>query len=217
MTPAEVYAAIREQCAESSDEFWTEDEIYRLMSEGERRISRFSEMCENTSAFTSVTNTKEYTVSSVLSATIGTIVRVTYDSYPLTLVNINDIDDVEGTAYGGVTIIGQPEYYYRYGGKIGFSPTPDDAKAVSVSFNEIPAAVTTASTAFTIPEEYADYIPDYALYRMFLKDQELRSVAVEYLRSWNSGLVDIKKELDQKKYDRRDNVVVVESPDYEDI
>jgi hypothetical protein len=200
MTPSELYTIIRNQCAEDSTEFWGEDEIYSLISTGEKILAQRLGMVEKNSSFTSTTNTKTYSIASNLCSTVGTITRLTYDSYRLSGMDINGLDDIEGKAYGGVTLYGNPTHYYRYGDELGFSPTPDAAKTISVYFNAVPATITTASTAFSIPSEYAEYIADYALYRMFMKDQELRSEAAAYKEQWDENIENINNERLQKKH-----------------
>lgn len=189
-TPAEVYAVIRNQCAESGTDFWGESEIYSLMSMGEHILAHRLGVNEASTSFSSVTNTKTYSIASSLSNTsLGVLTRVTYDSYRLQAVDINEFDNIEGMAYGGVTVTGKPEYYYRYGDTLGFSPTPDESKVIALYHQATPAKITTASTAFTVPDEYTDYIADYALYRMFLKDQELQNEAIIHKKQWDENLV----------------------------
>lgn len=212
MTPSEVYTIIRNQCGESATDFWSESEIYSLMAVAERIIARRCGILETNSAFTSVTGTKTYGIASYISSVVSKINRVEYDSYRLEGIGLNDIDDIEGMAYGGVTVSGSPEYYYRYGNTIGFSPTPDDAKEVKVYFNAVPDVITTASTAFSIPDDYSDMIPDYCLYRMFLKDQELRNEALMYQKQWFDNLSDIINENSSRRKGDSVTTVVVNNP-----
>lgn len=200
MTPAELYTIVRNQCAESSSEFWSESEIYSLMSNGERIIAQKLGLKEVNSSFTSVTSTKTYAIGTVLSLTVGPITRVTYDSYHLKRIDINQLDDVEGNAYGGITLVGQPRYYYRYGGNIGFSPTPDSDKSIEVFFKQVPPVVTTASTYFTIQDDYTGYIEDWVLYRMFLKDQQTRDMAIVHKNQWDENLKTVEEDFSRKKY-----------------
>lgn len=188
MNPSEVYTHVRNQCAESSEEFWTEDEIYSLISMGEHIIAQKLGVIEMASYFTTASGTKLYSLASNISNTVCEIRRVEYDSYHLEGININDLDEVEGTAYGGVTVQGSPTSYYRYGNSIGFSPTPDTAKKVDIYFTTVPRPVTGTSSVFTIPDEYTGSIINYALYRMFLKDSELSKEASAYKAEWNEDL-----------------------------
>lgn len=213
MTPSAVYTAIRNQCAETSTEFWGEAEIYTLMSIAEKQIAQRIGNIEISTSITSTTGTKTYSISSFVS---GVITRLTYDSYRVQGISINEIDDVEGKAYGGVTLTGQPEYYYRYADVIGFSPTPDDAKEIKIFYRDTPAAVTTSSTAFSIPNEYTDYIQDYCLYRMFLKDSELRDESIIYKKQWDENIGIINNHYTNRKNKDRLIQVIVNDPMVED-
>ena len=209
MTPVEVYSLVRNQCAETSVEFWTENEIYSLMSIAEKQIAQRIGNIEAKTSLTTTTSTKTYSIASSVS---GIITRLTYDTYRLEGININEIDTVEGKAYGGVTIIGQPEYYYRYGDTLGFSPTPDSSHTVDIYYRATPVTVTTSSTAFTVPSEYTQYIPDYCLYRMMLKDQELRNEAVAYKGQWDENLRIINNHHRSKKTQDTISRVVIHDP-----
>jgi hypothetical protein len=200
MTPSELYTIVRNQCGESSTNFWSESEIYSLMGMGERIIAQVIGNIEVNTSITTVTSTKEYDVSSYVS---GVLTRVEWDSYRLQGIDINEVDNVEGMAYGGVTQEGYPVYYYYYGNTIGLSPTPDDAKTLEFYYRTDPATVTTASVAFSIPDEYTQDISDYVLYRMFLKDQELQNEAILYKNQWNENVNRIRLHWnDRKKLDQ---------------
>jgi hypothetical protein len=208
MTPAEIYTIIRNQCAETATDFWSEAEVYSLMSTAEKQIAQRIGNIEASTALTTTTGTKTYTVSGVS----GVFTRVTYDSYRLKGITVNQMDDVEGQAYGGVTLSGPPVYYYRYGSDIGLSPTPDASHTVSIYYNKTPGTVTTASSHFTVPEEYCEYIPDYCLYRMMLKDQMLQQEALIYKNQWDENIKIINNHYNQKKYRDALPSVVINDP-----
>lgn len=213
MTPTEVYTVVRNQCAESATDFWGEAEVYTLMSMGEKLIAQRIGLLEKTTSFSSVTGTKVYNIASALSTTsLGVLTRVTYDSYRLQGVDVNEFDAIEGNAYSGVSVVGQPEYYYRYGDTLGFSPTPDASKTITLYHKANPVAVTTASSGFSIPEEYSEYIIDYTLYRMFMKDQELQNEAIVYKKQWDENIITITNNFSNVKNRDRVNTVRVYTP-----
>lgn len=201
MVPADVYTLIRRQCDETDTTFWGESETYGLMSVGEGIIAQKIGLIETTYTVTTVTGTRGYT------APAGTIIRNTYDEEKLKQIDINDVDELEGSTPGGVTTQGTPIRYYLWGNSMYLSPIPNDAKTVRAYYYGYPAAVTTASTTWSIPNEYGQYVADYALWRMMLKDQELSMEAAAYERSWNSALVEIESDWNRRKY--RDRYAVV--------
>lgn len=205
MVPADVYTLIRRQCDETDTTFWGESEVYGLMSVGEGIIAQKIGLIESTYTVTTVTGTRGYT------APAGTIIRATYDEVKLKQIDINEIDDAEGETYGGVTTQGTPEYYYLWGTSMYLSPIPNDAKAVKSYYYGYPAAVTTASTTWSIPNDYGQYVADYALWRMMLKDQEMSREAAAYEKSWNSHIVEIESDWKRRKY--RDRYAVVNEYD----
>jgi hypothetical protein len=103
-----------------------------------------------------------------------TIHRCEWNSVKLKKINtISDLDVVEGTAYGGLTVEGNPVYYYEHGDKIGYSPIPDAAQTVKLWLSKIPTEITSSSTAFSIKSQYGHYLIDYMLHRAYLKDDNV--------------------------------------------
>lgn len=193
MTPSEVYTLIRNQCDETETTFWGEAEVYQYMSMGETVIAKKIGLLEK-----SHTTTTSIGVRAGYSAPAGVITRVTWDEVALTCVNQNDLGKIEGEAYGGVTTTGNPRYYFVYGNEINLSPIPASAKTLKTFYRGYPVSVTTASTAWSIPDDYGHHIADFALWRMFLKDQEMKEIAVAYKNEWNEGLDDIRRDWQQR-------------------
>lgn len=147
-------------------------------------------------------NVREY----ALPSNVGTIVRLKWDDYRCSKIDINQLDDLEGQAYGGITVTGQPDSYYTFGGMLGFSPIPDSSSNVSIYHYGVPTAVSSSSTSFTIIDNYVQYIPDYCLWMMFIKDQQLENEAAFYKQKWDSSLNLINHDHKQRKY--RDRVAL---------
>jgi hypothetical protein len=206
MVPADVYTTIRRQCDETDTTFWGESETYGLMSVAEGIIAQKIGLIESVQTTTSVTGTRAYT------APAGTIIRATYDEVKLKQIDFNEVDNVEGEAYGGITSQGTPEYYYMWGNQMHLSPIPNAAKAVKSYFYGYPDVVTTASTTWTIPNEYGHHTVNYALWRMMLKDQEMSAEAAAYERAWNSSIVEIQSDWNSRKFRDRYATVNVFDP-----
>jgi hypothetical protein len=210
MNPATVYTQIRAQCNETADSsgLWSDSEILRHMSVGETIISQTVPCCQDTSSFAAINGTREYN----LGSTVGPIFRLTYDSVRLQRIDINDLEDVEGSAYGGIDSSGSPEYYYQYNSTIGMSPIPDGTKTIQMWFQAIPAEIdSSTATAWTIPDRYGSYITSYALWQMFVKDQQLAETAVAYKAEWQDGIDRIRA--DWNKTAQLDNYSTVRAVD----
>lgn len=205
MTPSELYTHIRGQCAENSTDFWSSAEVYRLMSAAERQIVSLCGTNEVTTTFSTAIGTKEY----IRPAGVEIIERVLYDSCPISKISIKQLSDIEGEAYGGVVMSGPAEFYYEYANKIGFSPTPDLVKTVTLYYQGTPAELTSSSTSFSIPQWYVYYLVDYCLYYMFLKDQASANLAMVYKNNWLENLKIIEYETNKLKSKNYTNSPIV--------
>jgi len=194
MLPSEVYTLIREQCNETDTTFWGESEVYRYMSIGESIIAEKIGLIEASATTVTVSGTRGY------SFTSGTLVRVTWDEVRLERVEINSLGDIEGESYGGVTVQGNPRYYYVWNNEINLSPIPNSAKTLKKFYRTYPEAVTTASSSWSIPNDYGQHVADYALFRMFIKDQEMTNEAMAFKESWEDSLKTITHDWKQRKY-----------------
>lgn len=212
MTPAQVYSQIRSQANESEAAFWSDSEILRHMSDGQNIIAQTIGCVEDTTSFATGDGTREYS----LGATVGTIVRLTWDSMTIDAINKSQLKDVEGEAYGGIDSTGNPEYYYRWGNTIGFSPIPDSDKTCSIDHYAIPTDIdSTAATTWTMPAKYGSYVTSYALWQMFAKDQQMQQEATLYNKQWTDNIATVQRDWNMTKYrgmyptvNARDNIFV---------
>ena len=207
MTPAQVWTQIRQQANETTPAYWSDSEILVHMSNAESIIAQKLGVIQDSTSFTTGDGTREYT----LGATVGVIRRLTYDSVKLDNIGLDAIGDYEGEAYGGIDATGTPEYYYRWGDKVGFSPIPDEAKTVAVYHEAVPVMIdSTAATTWTIPAKYGQYVTSYALWQMFTKDQQLNEEAVLYNKQWTDGLAVVEHDSAQTKYGEPRQVKVID-------
>lgn len=187
MNPATVYTQIRSQCNETADSsgLWTDAEILRHMTMAETLITQQTPCTQAKTGFACTAGTKEYG----LDSTVGPIFRMTYDSVRLQQIDINQLGDIEGEAYGGIDSSGSPEYYYRWDSTVGFSPTPDNTHNVFIWHQAVPATIdSSAATAWTMPDRYGQHVVPYALWQMFMKDDQLQQSALAYKAEWLDGL-----------------------------
>ncbi len=67
----------------------------------------------------------------------------------------------------------EPTHYYEWGEYIGMWPVPDASATMKIWGDFEPAEITSSSSAYTIPRQFQkNFLNDYALYRMYLKDQD---------------------------------------------
>jgi len=213
-TPAIIFSQIRNQANESSAAFWSDAEIYQLMTDGENLVSTELGCTQDSTSFSTGDGTREYTIGSDM----GRVHRLTWDTLRLRQIDINQLDELEGNSYGGSTDqTGQPEYYYLYGSLLGFSPVPQSTKNCSIYYNKIPTAISVSSTSFTIKQQYAYPITSYCLWMMFVKDQQLQEEASFYQRKYYEDLKTCNHDWYKYQYDDRyPQVNVVDQPYYTD-
>lgn len=198
--PSIIFSQIRNQANEATSAFWSDDEIYRLMSEGENLISTELGCSEATTSFSTSDGTREYTVDD----NVGRVHRLTWDTLRLRAIDVNQLDSLEGSSYGGSTdTTGQPEYYYRYADVIGFSPVPQETKPCAVYYMKVPTAITNLSTTFSIKGQYAYPIVSYCLWMMFVKDQQLQNEAAFYRQKYYEDLRSCNHDWYKYQYDDR--------------
>ena len=207
MTPSEVLTDIRNQINEQSAGFYSDEEIYAYMWNGEKILAETTGCAETTdSTLTTVAAQREYTIPS----TVATLLRVEYDSYKLKKIDLTQLDQIEGKTYGGITTSGDPVYYYEFGNKIGLSSIPTAAKTLKLWVIAIPTKLTSTSTAFTIPNRYGDYLTDYCLFRMWAKDQQ-NDMADRFENRWEKNLSTVESKWKDVKF--RDNYIQVKDED----
>jgi hypothetical protein len=173
----------RRQLNETTAAFWSDAEIYGYLSEAERLLAGKIGGYQVRTAHTTVTGTSTYT----MPAGCLRIDRVTYDGKKLKGANFRDRDFLDGTDYGSTLQSGKPEIYIPFGSEISLFPVPDDAKTLQWFFRKTPTRITNA-TAFTIQEEtLQEMLPDYAIWKCSLKDQELAR-ADRHKQAWDQNL-----------------------------
>lgn len=206
MTPPEVLVMIRNEAVEQSAAFWNDLEIYDYMWKGEIIIAQKTGCTRTTdTSTTTVASTREYSIPTGVMTTE----RLTWNSMRLKKIDINDLDDKEGLSYGSTGVTGQPDSYYEYGSVFGLSPIPNAAQTVKIYYIKRPTELTKDSTSFTVPAEYGMNLSEYCLYKMFLKDQELKTYAIEHLRKWERSLVEMEEDYKNRLYRDMDNLVKI--------
>lgn len=211
MTPSEAVDTIRYQVAESSANFFEAAEIYGYLTQAERELANYLECNIAVTAFTATTGTYSYTTG---VTDFVNIEHVTYNngsrSYKLKGVDFRDLQSLDDLVMTSSATAGDPEVYWRNGDAVIMWPTPDASGTCNVYGTKVCTAVVSGATAFTVPNFVTEYLPDFALYRMYLKDQD-DSRANMHLKLWKEN-----KELAKREYARRkysDRLLVVKTED----
>lgn len=202
-TPSEMIDKIRRESGETEADYWTSTEIYEYMSDAQRLIGRVVPCVLDSTAQDVIADTREYTIPD----DVGIISRVTYDGRKIKAIDINQLGALEDT---DSTSTGRPEYYYQWGTEMGLSPVPDSTDELKIYFQKICSDVTNTSS-WAVPDWCTDIIPDYCLWRMYTKDQELSVEADSHQKSWLMGLDQLESDWNKRIYD--DQYIVVRDED----
>lgn len=195
MTPDNVLSRVRDQLVEATAAFWSDAELYRYMSDAESEINNMVECYQTSTTTTTTTGTSAYT----LATNCLMVTRMKYDGVPLKQIDKRERDALDMPGYGGTVQSGQPTHWYRYGDTAYLWPVPADAKDLEYDFVGQPAAITTASTAFSIPQLYHPQIQDYVLYRAFVKDQD-QGRSEWHKREFMQGVMDAKMRENRRRW-----------------
>ena len=210
-TPQQVLTDIRNQANEQSAAFWNNNELYSYMWTAEKKIVSLIGGIDSTdTSITSVSGTQEYTIPT----TTRTIQKAEWDSVKLKKINVTrDLNSIDWVGYGGSQTTGNPTHYYQWGRNIGLWPIPTSAETLKLWTSENAAEITRSSTAFTVDLIFHDIIPDYCLFRMYMKDKDNENAAF-HRNFWDQGLSSTMTEWKMTR-DNDMNSVVVDQDFYE--
>jgi len=181
---------------ETTAAFWTDAELYMYMSDAESDINQLVSCYELTTTAASVTATSGYTLPSDLIS----LTRVEYDGYPLKQIDQRDRYRLDQPGYGGTLTQGKPTHCWLYGTDMVYLwPTPDSAKTITYYYTAEPADISTASTAFSVPQQYHSAIQDYVLYRCFAKDQD-QAKAEWHKREYMQAVMDARTKEQRRRW-----------------
>ena len=195
MIPSDILSRVRDQLVESTAAFWTDAELYRYMSDAESEINNMVECNQVSTATTSVTATSGYT----LPADCLYMTRVEYNGVPLKLISQRERSALDQPGYGGSLTKGDPTHWFQYANMTYMWPTPATAEVIRYYYVAQPAAIVTASTTFTIPQQFHAVIQDYVLYRAFTKDQD-QGKAEWHKREFIQGVLDAKMRENRRRW-----------------
>lgn len=204
-TPQEIYQLVRDLSNEQDTAFIGQQELYTYLWMAECALNRDLLCYELTdSSIPTVALQQEYSKPTAGAACFA-IKRLLYNSDKLKKITIRQLDDMDSA--GGTSSTGTPIYYYEYGTKIGLYPTPTEVKTLKFYFIGTPTALTSSSTMFSVPAMFHPYLADYALWRIFAKDQD-EGRASFHKKLWDENMVRAKDEWFRTQRMDRHQVVI---------
>jgi hypothetical protein len=195
MTPSSILSRVRDQLVEATASFWTDAELYRYMSDAESEINNMVECYQLTGTAAAATGTSAYT----LPTDCVTVTRLTYDGVPLKLVSQRERSNLDQPGYGSTVQTGDSTHWYMYGGMAYLWPVPSRAPTIKYWYVAEPVDISTASSSFSVPQQFQNAIQDYVLYRAFTKDQD-QGKAEWHKREFMQAMMDLKSREQRRRW-----------------
>jgi len=195
MNAQDIWTIVRDQVVDNSENFWSDNEIYRYMSMGLREmLLRFPELQQDQTTIPCVINQGNYTLPSNFAVDYVGYVTLTDSTsaaqtsqYMEKLKKIGLTDQM--SLYWDSSSTGEPVYYRLYSPtQLNVYPVPDTTGNLLVQYRTHYADLASDSTFSSRVEPYAQNLVDYCQYRMYMKDQELVSEARNAKTLWNENL-----------------------------
>ena len=209
MTPSALLAIVRQEFNETSsqDSFVSDIEIYNYLSEGEMKLADHTNCTEKTDATTTtVASTADY---AKITDTMN-IIRVTWDGVPLSKITLEEATQMFGVSYGGSAPEGNPTSYVEFGANVTLYPTPDSAETLKFWYVYEPPLLASTSTAFSVPTQFEYFLKDFALMRMYYKDEDAQ-IGDKHLALWENNLQVARRQWDEREnWGREEKVLIVE-------
>ena len=199
LTPASLLARIRNMTGED-DTFWTDGEVFAYMTEAEQIVTDRVRCNQDSTNISTVANQRTYDVP----GNVKEIKRVEYDGQKIKNIDFNELNALEYTS-GDSSSVGDPRYYYLWGDKLGTSPVAgNDGTNISIYFTtETGTDYSSTTPSFNTPSYIAHYYADYCLFRMYMKDDELKKMASTFEARWERDIDNIESNwLDRQQGDQ---------------
>jgi hypothetical protein len=219
MNALDIRTIVRDQVTDVSENFWSDNEIYRYMSMGAREmLLQYPELASDVTSIPVTIGQGYYTVP--------TSVQVNWMGWVDSAHSVADATNIEVfkklkkidltdqySAMGDTTSSGaDPEYYNQTTPtNINVYPSPSQTGSLVMEYVTHYADITSTTTFNNRIEPYAQYLVDYCTYRMFLKDQEMVTEAQTAKNLWKEGLENIGEYLAASK--RSDRYFQVKNED----
>ncbi len=201
MTPSEIVEYARQQYNSVSDDFFTDDELYRHIWAAQMELARKAMVIERVYTTSTVASQQEYEFPTNTIA----IKRITYDGKKLKPVTFRE-DDCLTLGNSASAATGTPQYYAVWNETLYLRPVPATVATLKIfSYNE-PQEVSNTST-IEVPSMFHLDIADYLVWRKALKDKNFQA-AQNYKMVWDQKVQDAK--LWQRRAKRGDSFTAVQ-------
>lgn len=163
--------------ANAQTPFWTDRELYLLITVKCNQVAGYIGLIEGTdTSTTTVAGTEGYNIPS----TYARVRRVWYDGRPLKYIGFRPYESRRPT---GVATNGLPREFTLWAGQILLSPPPDDAKTLTIYGEKLQSMITDGGQSPDIPSVFHAALCDGIIAEMFAKDEN-SGMAQMYEQRW---------------------------------
>lgn len=207
MTPAQVETYARARYNASGSNFWSSDEIMKIIYGAELELATECMIIEGApdTSTTTVSGTQSYSFPSLC---IG-IKRIEYDGMKLKPMDMRD-DDALTASLSTTTETGTPQYYFIWNSKVYLRPVPDAAETLTIYPYQEPTLLTTSSTSLSVPTRVHMKLIYPVVAAMAEKDDNFK-LADRYRALWEDVIKKEKALIAKRK--RLDGFAVVKDED----
>jgi hypothetical protein len=225
MKPSDVLQVARDQLADSGQNFWTDNELYRYMGMAlNTLVSKWPELGHEHATIDATAYRGYYEVPSSTDTTaflsfknvgwVGPDKSIEAAENMGTTWKLKRIDarNQYATQWDS-TVTGKPQYWRDTiePNKFAIYPTPDTTGKIFVEYFHQYDKFDSSSTFNTHVSPYSHMLVDYVLYRAFLKDQEMAGQATVYKGLWDEHIQEVEESL--FKASNSDRIVTVKDED----
>lgn len=182
MTPQQVEEAARRRYNAESDTFYSQDEVFKIIYEGELELSTHGLVIEaRDTSISTVAGTRSYSFPTSFIA----IKRLEYDGNKLQLTDFRE-DDRLTLSNASTTSQGRAQFYQIFAKTIYLRPIPDGIKTLTLYGYKEPTLLTTSSVVLSIPTEFHMDLVDFVSMQLCAKDKDYEGVGL-YSQRWEAA------------------------------
>ena len=219
-TAGQIITDVRNEILETNPAFWTDTELIRHINRAQRDYCNKVRFLENASYFSSSVGSNQYNLPA------------DFISVKALLHNVPDINGnanwkrvrpstLEKTVQERVNFPntttnnqGRPSRYWIWDGTLYVDPAPSTENSSSNDFylwyKSKPTTITSSSDLLSVPDELAEGITEYVLWKVWLKEQE-KATADEHAQNYVSYINEGRRWIKRQSGDQR-NRLDIESP-----
>lgn len=202
MTPSELEERVRNRYNSIGDSFWSQDEIFGLITDAQTQAARECLLIERTFTTTTTAGVQEYSFPTNAIA----IKRVTWNGQRVDPIDMIEDDALTGMNTGNVAE-GTPTVYFQWNYTISLRPLPGSAETLKI-WAYCTASEVEANSSLEIPEQFHSDMLNYVLMEMLMKDKNYTG-ASKYEERWEKSMLRMKAWAKKRK--RADGFAVVKS------